>query len=175
MLGEYLTEHLLGLEDLLGLDLDVRGLAGDAAPGLVQHDLGVGQGEAIAFGSGGQNHGAARLGSTDAVGRHGRADEAHGVVDGHGIVDGAAGRVDIEADLASPLEVVQIEHLHDDFGGAGVVDFADQEDDSILEQHVVETHLTVALVLPAAVLTVRIGIAGDVFSGVFHEHATFLY
>ena len=54
--GEDLVEHVAGLEDLLGLDLDVGDLAADLAVGLVDHDLGVGQGEPLALGAAGQQH-----------------------------------------------------------------------------------------------------------------------
>jgi hypothetical protein len=44
-----LISVLLGLEDLLGLDLDVRRLPVHAAERLVDHHLGVGQDVALAL------------------------------------------------------------------------------------------------------------------------------
>src|SRR6266404_5760336 len=45
VLGVELVQALLGLDDVLGVPLDVRGLAGEAARGLVHHDPGVRQGD----------------------------------------------------------------------------------------------------------------------------------
>src|SRR5436190_13965115 len=54
-----LVEALTILEDLVGLNFDVGNLPADLAPGLVDHDLRVRQGEALALGAGGQNDGRA--------------------------------------------------------------------------------------------------------------------
>ena len=56
--GQDLVEAVLDAQDLLGLDGDVGGLALGAAPGLVDQDAGVGQGEALAVGARGEQHGA---------------------------------------------------------------------------------------------------------------------
>jgi hypothetical protein len=50
-------------------------------------------------------------------------------------------------DLLTPLLVLQVQHLHHDASLGGVVDLADQEDDPILEQQLVDGHLAGALVL----------------------------
>ena len=50
VLGQDLVEHFAGVEDFVGLDFDVGDLAADLAVGLVDHDLGVRQGEAFALG-----------------------------------------------------------------------------------------------------------------------------
>ena len=68
--GQNLVEHFAGLEDFVGLDFDVRNLAADLAVGLMDHHLGVRQGEALALGAAGQQHGAAAGGQADAVGGH---------------------------------------------------------------------------------------------------------
>jgi hypothetical protein len=70
MLGQDTVDRLFGPEDLLGLDLDIGGLSGHAAPRLVQHDLGVGQGEPAALGTRRQNDGPAGLCPADAVRRN---------------------------------------------------------------------------------------------------------
>jgi hypothetical protein len=53
-------------EDLAGVDLDVGRLALEAARGLMDHDPGVGQREALALGAGGQQQRAHRGGLADA-------------------------------------------------------------------------------------------------------------
>src|SRR5271166_6627182 len=49
--GHHLVEQVAHPQDLAGLDLDVRRLPADAAPGLVQHDPRVRQREALALGA----------------------------------------------------------------------------------------------------------------------------
>src|SRR6478735_797872 len=94
-----LGHDLLHVEDQLGLDLDVRRRAADAAGGLVHQDAGVRGGVALALGAGGQqelSHGGSQAGGdgNDVIG-----DELHGVVDGHAGGHRAAGRVDVEVDV----------------------------------------------------------------------------
>src|SRR5690606_21726627 len=52
--GQDVVQTLAQAEDFLRLDLDVRGLALGTARRLVDHDAGIGQGIALALGSGGQ-------------------------------------------------------------------------------------------------------------------------
>src|SRR5260221_195580 len=81
--GQDLVDPVLDPQDLLGLDGDVRGLALGAAPGLVDQDPGVGQGETLAGGPRRQQHRAERSRLPDAdrldVGTH----QLHRVIDGH--------------------------------------------------------------------------------------------
>ena len=70
MLSENLVEGLLGLEDLLGLDLNVGRLAGYPAVGLMDHHLRMRQNVALAFGAGAQEHGAAGVRPADTERRH---------------------------------------------------------------------------------------------------------
>ena len=51
VLGQDFVEAMAFLDDFVGLDFDVGNLAADLAPGLVDHDLGVGQGVALALGA----------------------------------------------------------------------------------------------------------------------------
>ena len=76
VLGEDLVEDFAGLEDLLGLDLDVGDLAAHLAVRLVEHDLGVRQGEALALGAAGQEDGRPAGRQPDAIGRHRAAQES---------------------------------------------------------------------------------------------------
>ena len=54
VLGQDLVQALAQVQDFLGVDLDVRGLALEAAHRLVDHDARVGQAEALALGARGQ-------------------------------------------------------------------------------------------------------------------------
>jgi hypothetical protein len=49
-------------------------------------------------------------------------------------------------DILALLQVLQVQHLHHDPGGRGMVDLADQEDDPVLEQQLVDRHFSGALV-----------------------------
>ena len=51
VVGEHAVEQVPHPQDLPGLELDVAGLALDAAEGLVEEDPGVGQGEPLALGA----------------------------------------------------------------------------------------------------------------------------
>ena len=82
--GEDAVEHLAGLEDFLGLDLDVGDLAAHLPVGLMDHHLGVGQREALALGAAGQQHRPAAGGQSHAVGGHGATEDLHRVVNRQG-------------------------------------------------------------------------------------------
>ena len=98
-----------GLEDFLGLDFDVGDLAADLPVGLVDHDLGMRQGEALALGAAGQEHGPAAGRQADAVGRHRATEDLHRVVDGQRGADAAAGRVDVEVDVLAAVLALQVQ------------------------------------------------------------------
>jgi hypothetical protein len=149
-LGEEIGEGFLGFEDFLGLDGDVFGLAPDAAEGLVDHDFGVGEGVAFAFGACGEDHSAAGHGLADDEGLDFAGEEFHGVVHGERVIDGAAGGVDVEHDVLVFLDALEVEEAHDDVVGGSVVDFADEEDDAVFEEHLVDGHFAGALVVGVA-------------------------
>ena len=90
LVGRQLGHDLLHVQDELGLDLDVRGRAADAAGGLVHQDAGVRGGVALALGAGGEQELAHRGGEAGGDGDDVVRDELHGVVDGHAGGDGAA-------------------------------------------------------------------------------------
>ena len=81
----------LDVDDLLGLDGDVGGLALDCAGGLVHQDPGVRQGVALARRARAQQELAHRRGQAHADGGDVAADELHRVVDRHARRDRAAG------------------------------------------------------------------------------------
>jgi len=90
VLAEDLVDLLAKGQELLGVDLDVGGLALDAAPGLVDHHARVGKRAALALRSGGEQH-------RPHAGRLPHADRLHvGVHVLHHVVDAEA-RVDVTA------------------------------------------------------------------------------
>ena len=68
------------------------------------------------------------------------------VVDREGVVDRATGAVDVELDVLASLLILEVEHLHHHSRRGGVVDLADEEHDAILEQKLVDRHLTSPLI-----------------------------
>ena len=102
--------------------------------GLVDHDPGVGQGEALALGAGGQQVGAHGGALADAVGDDVVLHELHGVVDGQARGDAAAGAVDVDLDVLVRVLALEEEHLGHDGVGHVVVDGGAQEDDVVLQQ-----------------------------------------
>ena len=145
--GQNLVEHFAGLEDFVGLNLDVRDLPADLAVRLVDHDLGVRQGVALALGAAGQQHGAAAGGQAHAVGGHRAGRDLHRVVDRQRGADAAAGRVDVEVDRLAAVFALQVQQLHHQFVGVAVVNLALQEDDAVLQQQVAQRHLPLALIV----------------------------
>src|SRR5690606_34527483 len=109
------------------VDLDLVGGSLHPSQRLVDHDPGVGQGEAFAFGAGGQQHGAHRGGLADAVGRDVAGDELHRVIDRQAGRDAATGAVDVEVDIGFGVVRLQEEHLGDQGIGDVVVDLLPEE------------------------------------------------
>src|SRR5690606_11398445 len=79
VVGQDLVQALADGEDLPGVDLDVRGLALEAAQRLVDHHARMRQAVALARGAAGQQQGTHAAGLAYAVGGHVRLDELHGV------------------------------------------------------------------------------------------------
>ena len=83
----------------------------------------------MAFGAGGEEHGAHGGLEADADGLDDGFDVVHGVDDGEAVVDGAAGGVDVEFDWFFRVFVGEEEELGDDeVGGVGVDVFAEEDD-----------------------------------------------
>ena len=131
---EDLVQPVLDAQDLLRLDRDVGGLPLRAAPGLVDEDPGVREGEALAVGAGGEEDGAHRGGLADADGLDVGPDELHGVVDRHAGRRRAARAVDVDVDVLLRVLGLEEEELGDDQVGDHVVDRRPDEDDVVLEQ-----------------------------------------
>jgi len=115
----------------------------------MEHNFGVGESEAFARGAGGEDYGSAGLGAADTEGGDGGCDEAHSVVNGHSIVNGAAGTIYIQVDFVASLLVFEVKDFHNDLRGASVADFADEENDAVFEQEVIQTHLSELLIRAA--------------------------
>src|SRR5579884_66213 len=134
VMGKHLVEQIPHPQDLLGLQLYVGGLSGRPPVGLVDEDAGVREGEALAPGPPGQQHGSGRGGLAVAEGRFVGLDELHGVVDGEKGGDVATGGVDVEVDLLVRILVLEEQELGAHQVGDGVVDGGPDEDDPLPQQ-----------------------------------------
>ena len=155
MPGENFVDHRLGLKDLLGLDFDIGGLPADAPPGLVQHDLGVGQGVPFTFRARRQDDGRSGLGPADTIRRYRRANETHCVIDRHRVVHAAARGIDVQTDFTVTLQIIKVQHLHDNLRRSLIRNFPDQKHDAVLQQHIIEAHLAIALILAVLVIDIH--------------------
>ena len=81
MFSHQTVEGVLEEKNLLGLDFNVHCLALGAAEGLVNHDPGIGQGQALALGATREQEGTHGCGQAVANGHHVWGDLLHRVVD----------------------------------------------------------------------------------------------
>ena len=132
--GKDLVQTLLDLQHPFDLDLHIGRLPLRAAGGLVDHDLRVGKGKALALRAGGQQKRAHRRGHAHADGGHVALDELHGVIDRHAVGHAAAGGVDVELNVLIGVLCLKIEQLRNDQTGSGAVDLFGQDDDTVVEQ-----------------------------------------
>ncbi len=137
---EDLVDPAADPEDLLGVDLDVGGLAAESATRLVDEDPGVGQGVPESGRAPGQQDRRHGGGQAHADGADPRLHVLHGVVDGEAGVDRPPGRVDVEPDVLLGVLAGQEEELGHDHVGHLVVDGGADEDDPVLEQAGVDVH-----------------------------------
>ncbi|CAN4073406.1 O-acetyl-ADP-ribose deacetylase, partial [Dysosmobacter welbionis] len=114
-----LIQVLLDPQEVLHVDLHVCHLALGTGGGLMDHDLRVGQSNALALGAGGQQKRAHAGGHADADGGYVALHVLHGVVDGHAVSDGAAGAVDIQLDVLVGVLGLQIQQLGNHKAGGG--------------------------------------------------------
>ncbi len=134
VLGEDLVQALAQVQDFLGVDLDVRGLALEAAHRLVDHDARIGQREALVLVARRQQQRAHARGLPDAQRADVGLDELHGVVDGEARGHRAAGRVDVEEDVLVRVLGLEEQQLRDDQVGGDFGHRADQEHHPLLQQ-----------------------------------------
>src|SRR5262245_147816 len=141
-----LVEELARPDDLLGLDLDVDGLAGCATVGLVDQDARVRERVALAVRARRQQHRRRRRGLADADRLHVRLDVLHRVVDREQRRDLAPGRVDVHGDVLVGVFALEMQQLGDHQVRDRVVDRRAEEDDALLEQPGVDVEGTLAAV-----------------------------
>src|SRR5664280_107699 len=134
VVGQHPVEEIPHPQDLLGLELDVAGLALHPTERLVQQDAGMGQGEALAPGAGSEEDGGSRGRLPEAEGGHVRLDVLHRVVDGEQCCDVPAGRIDVEVDVLVRLFRLQEEELGANQVGHRVVDRRAEEDDPLPQE-----------------------------------------
>ena len=113
-----MVEPILEVERFIRLYLDVTGGALDPSKDLVDHDPGVGQGQALARGASRQEKGSHGGRQAHADRLHVRLHMPHGVVNGEAVIDGAARGIDVKANVL--LGILCLQHkelLHDVVGG----------------------------------------------------------
>src|SRR5215216_2253269 len=146
MLHIDLVEAPLERLDLAGVDQDVGGLTLEAARGLVDHDAGVREREAVPLLAGGEQERPHRGRLPDAKRRHRAADELHGVVDRQPRGHDPARRVDVERNLLLRVLGLEEEQLRDDERGRVVLDRPGEEDDALAQEPRIDVERALAAV-----------------------------
>ncbi|MNN31758.1 hypothetical protein D3C81_1454570 [compost metagenome] len=134
MLDVDFVQTALGGDDVLGVTLDVRSRAAEAARGLVHHDPRVRQGDALAGFTRRQDQRTGRGGHAHDHGRDRRLDVLHGVVDRERRGHLTAGAVDVHADFLLRVFRFQEQQLGADQRGHAVLERTGQEDDPLAQQ-----------------------------------------
>lgn len=134
ILRNVLGQQLLGVQNLLGLDLNVRRLSLRPTERLVNHDARIGQGLALARRPRPEQKGAHGGGHAKADRLYIAGNELHGVVNGESRRDGSAGAVDVERNVLVGVFVGEVEELCDENVGDFVVDFGAEEEDAVFEE-----------------------------------------
>src|SRR5215211_8150622 len=141
VLGEDLVEATLGHEELFGVDLHVRSLAGEPADArLVQKYARVRQGVPLVLGARGEQEGP--HGGGHAEGRRGdiRLDELNGVVDCKARRDAAAGGVYVQVDVLLGVLALEMQELGHYGVGHLVIYGGPEKDDAVLQEPGVDIH-----------------------------------
>ena len=134
MLRDDGIEFLLKLQDLLGLDLDIRCLTLYATQRLVDHHTTMGQSRTLALLTCHEQHSTHRGSHTCADGGDIARDKLHGIIDTQSCCHAATRRVDIDRDILARVHRVEIEQLSLKGIGCVVVDLGTKEDDTIHHQ-----------------------------------------
>src|SRR5712692_1688425 len=133
--GDQAVDDRAHSQDFASVDVDVRSLSGKPAhPRLVDQDAGVGQGEALLGGAGGEQQGGDRGGLAYADGDHIGPHELHGVVDGHTRGDRPTRRIDVQRDVLLRVFGLQEQQLRRHQVGHVVVYARADKDDVVLQQ-----------------------------------------
>ena len=125
--GKDLVEALLGTQNMIGVNLDIRSLTLHTAERLVDHDLGIGQCDTLALCAGGKQERAHACSHTDTDGGNITLDEVHRIVDRHTCGNGSAGAVDIQADVLVGVLCFQKQKLRDNERCGLIVDLIGEE------------------------------------------------
>ena len=134
MFGEDSGEGFLEFQHVFHVNLHVGGLSLRPAENLVDHHVGVREGEAFAGGAATEQHGAHAGGLTNAVGVHVTREELHGVIDRQTGGNVAAGGIDVNVDVLLRIAHLQEQHLGDDGVGHRIVDGGAEKDDAVHQQ-----------------------------------------
>ena len=118
-------------QNFLRLDTYVRGLALEAAQGLVNQYPGVGQGKPFPFGARGQQQRRHGRPLAHAQGGHRALDVLHGVVYRHPRGHQTAGGVDVKVDFLVGILCLQKQQLGDHQVGDIIIDGRPQKDDPV--------------------------------------------
>ena len=134
VVGQDLVQAFFQLQEMLHVDLHIRDLTLGPGRGLVDHNLRIGQGDALSPCTGGQQERAHAGSHADADGGHVALDILHGIVDGHTRGNGTAGAVDVHLDILVGVLGLQIQQLGHHQAGGGIIDLFAQEDDAVVQQ-----------------------------------------
>src|SRR3954454_5389489 len=121
-------------DDLARVDVDVGRLPLEAAGGLVDEDLRVRQGHALAVGASGQQQRTHRHRDPEADRLHLGLHVLHGVVDRETRVDRSTWGVDVKGDVLVGIVGLEMEDLRNDQVRYLLVDRLAEEDDSLAQQ-----------------------------------------
>ena len=132
--GEDRVEDRAQAHDLFALDLNVGGSSFCAAPGLVDHNAGVGQRKTFPRSAGGEQNGSHTGTLTETYGFDITGDRLDRVIDGKTGSDRTSGRVDVKIDVLSGRFRLQKKQLGDNEIGDIVIDRRAEQDDAVFEQ-----------------------------------------
>ncbi|VXA83560.1 conserved hypothetical protein [Aeromonas veronii] len=129
-----LVQGIFDLQDLLGVDLDIRCLTLEATQRLVDHHAGVRQAETLALGAASKQEGTHGAGLPHADGADIRLDELHGVVDGHTCSHRTTRRVDVNIDVLVRILGLEEQQLGNHQIGHVIFNLTGQEDHPLFQQ-----------------------------------------
>src|SRR5271168_1540088 len=135
VLGQNFVDDRAHAQNFLGVQVDIGGLAAEAGhPRLMNQDARVGKREAFLGSAAGEQYGGDGSGLADAGSDHVGLHKLHGVVNGKTRGDRAAGRIDIELNVALGIFGLEKQHLGGGQIGDMVVNRRANKDDVLFEQ-----------------------------------------
>ena len=112
----------------------------------MDHNLGVRQRVALAFRSAREENRAPACRQTDAVRGDGAGEDLHRVVDRERGGHAAARRVNIEINIFTAIDALEIEQFHNQFVGGPAGNFTLQKDDAVVQKQIADRHIALTLV-----------------------------